>query len=317
MRLVGSIVIHALLAALLISIRHTPRATGHADGAITIEMVAPDTEVSSLQTSPAPDEHSLQTSARATGTPSGSLQTSSPSSMSGSRQPSRPAGAHARAPRAREPRLLPMRALQPHAPDTLASFAEPPAIEAVADRVPAREVVDDDRVPDEQAADVRSFSDQDTDLRLPNERSFINQTRAGPAMNESSFSNQDGARGRGRPGDGPGRARGWRGDRRGANAEVAQLLSMEIPGAPASKARPAVLVFPSRQTEVEESALYVADVTVDAEGFVIGAHLAHGFGGPRDVEAGAQVWRFRYSPALDDDGRPIRSTIQQKFAVAW
>jgi len=97
----------------------------------------------------------------------------------------------------------------------------------------------------------------------------------------------------------------------------AAWLPVALPVAPVSRARPAILVFPSRQTAVEDAALYVAEVIVDDEGFVVGSRLARGFGGPRDVEAGAQVWRFRYSPALDDDGRPIRSTVQQKFAVAW
>lgn len=91
-----------------------------------------------------------------------------------------------------------------------------------------------------------------------------------------------------------------------------------LPPAPKlSKARPAILIFPSRQTEVEDAALYIAEVIVDDEGFVVGAKLARGFGGARDVQAGSLIWRFRYSPALDDDGRPIRSTVQQKFAVAW
>jgi len=84
-----------------------------------------------------------------------------------------------------------------------------------------------------------------------------------------------------------------------------------------SKARPARLIYPSRQTEVEDSALFVADVIVDDEGFVVGARLARGTNGPRDAEAGAAVWRFRYDPARDDDGVRVRSTVQQKFAVAW
>ena len=104
-------------------------------------------------------------------------------------------------------------------------------------------------------------------------------------------------------------------------------LVPEVPRAPVpppappaprvSKARPARLIYPSRQTEVEEASLFVADVIVDDEGFVVGARLARGTGGPRDAEAGAAVWRFRYDPARDDDGVRIRSTVQQRFAIAW
>ncbi len=84
-----------------------------------------------------------------------------------------------------------------------------------------------------------------------------------------------------------------------------------------SKARPARLVYPSRQTQVDEDQLFIAEVIVDTDGFVVGARLAHGTNGPRDTEAGAAVWRFRYEPALDDDGAPVRSTVHQQFAVAW
>ena len=88
------------------------------------------------------------------------------------------------------------------------------------------------------------------------------------------------------------------------------------PAPKVSKARPARLTYPSRQTEVDADRLFVADVIVDVEGFVVGAKLATR-SGPRDGEAGALVWRFRYDPALDDDGRPVRSTVHQPFAVAW
>lgn len=56
-------------------------------------------------------------------------------------------------------------------------------------------------------------------------------------------------------------------------------------------------------------------VTVDADGFVAGATLVRGFGGRRDEVASAQIWRFRYDPARDDDGRPVRSVLEQRFLV--
>lgn len=133
---------------------------------------------------------------------------------------------------------------------------------------------------------------------------------AGPDSTAGGDAGSDGA------GGGGGRGRGGRG-KRTIEPRDAVVMPVALPAAPVSKARPAILVFPSRQTAVEDAALYIAEVIVDDEGFVVGSKLARGFGGPRDVQAGAQVWRFRYSPALDDSGRPIRSTVQQKFAVAW
>ena len=84
---------------------------------------------------------------------------------------------------------------------------------------------------------------------------------------------------------------------------------------PASKARPARLIFPSRQREVDDGELFVMKVTVDKDGFVAGARLVRGFGGRRDEVASDQIWRFRYDPALDDDGKPIVSTVEQRFLV--
>lgn len=82
-----------------------------------------------------------------------------------------------------------------------------------------------------------------------------------------------------------------------------------------SKARPARLMFPSRQRDVDDGELYVMRVTVDADGFVSGATLVRGFGGHRDDVASAQIWRFRYDPARDDDGQPVRSVLEQRFLV--
>lgn len=98
-----------------------------------------------------------------------------------------------------------------------------------------------------------------------------------------------------------------------------ELPSLTPPPAPpppkVSKARPARLIFPSRQREVDDGELFVMRVTVDADGYVTGAKLVRGFGGRRDEVAQNQVWRFRYDPALDDDGRAIESVVEQRFLV--
>ncbi len=82
-----------------------------------------------------------------------------------------------------------------------------------------------------------------------------------------------------------------------------------------SKARSARLIFPSRQREVDDGELYVMRVTVDVDGFVAGATLVRGFGGHRDDVAAAQIWRFRYDAARDDDGQAVRSVLEQRFLV--
>jgi len=86
-------------------------------------------------------------------------------------------------------------------------------------------------------------------------------------------------------------------------------------GDPPSKARPARLIYPTRQRDVEDAELFVARVIVDDEGFVAGARLVRGFGGRRDEVAAQMIWRFRYAPALDAEGRPIRATLEQRFLV--
>jgi hypothetical protein len=82
-----------------------------------------------------------------------------------------------------------------------------------------------------------------------------------------------------------------------------------------SKARPARLVYPRRNREVGEGETFVARVTIDAEGYVVGARLVRGFGGRRDEEAASLIFKFRYAAALDEDGRPVRSTLDQNFLV--
>lgn len=115
-----------------------------------------------------------------------------------------------------------------------------------------------------------------------------------------------GAGGRGGGGGGLGAGAGGRGD----------ALAISLPPAPKrSRARPARLIYPAREREVADGELFVARVTVDDHGYVVGAHLTRRLGSPRDDDAAGLIFKFRYEPALDDDGRPIRSTFDQPFAV--
>jgi hypothetical protein len=92
----------------------------------------------------------------------------------------------------------------------------------------------------------------------------------------------------------------------------------ELPAVPApfvSKARPAKLIYPSHQVEVDENETLLARVTVDENGDVVGAHMVRTLPGSRGETASSMIWVFRYSPALDDDGKPVRSTFVQPFLV--
>jgi hypothetical protein len=82
-----------------------------------------------------------------------------------------------------------------------------------------------------------------------------------------------------------------------------------------SHARPARLLRPSRQADVEESELFGARITVDADGDVVAAYMTREHPGSREDTAESAIWRFRYDPARDFDGNPVRSTFEQTFAV--
>jgi len=56
-------------------------------------------------------------------------------------------------------------------------------------------------------------------------------------------------------------------------------------------------------------------VRVDRDGLVIGARLAPGPPRSHEADAISAVWRFRYDPALDDDGRPVASWVDQELVV--
>jgi hypothetical protein len=82
-----------------------------------------------------------------------------------------------------------------------------------------------------------------------------------------------------------------------------------------SRARPPRLIYPVRDRAIDDTHLFVARLTIDSDGFVVGAHLLRGVGGSIDDRAAGAVWRFRYSPALGDDGRPVAATVDQPFLL--
>lgn len=125
------------------------------------------------------------------------------------------------------------------------------------------------------------------------------------------------------PGDGGGDGTGLGlglGAGSGAGPPPPELLRLPVPATPeptapvVSLARPPRLLYPARHRDAGDAA-FVARLTIDDDGFVVGARLVHGVGGSRDDQAQAAVWRFRYSPALDDGGRPVAATIDQPFLV--
>lgn len=126
---------------------------------------------------------------------------------------------------------------------------------------------------------------------------------------------RDGGRGRGGFGGGDGDGIGaGHGSGVAALAALTELPLPPPPPAPRiSRARPARLIYPSREVAIDETELFVVRLTVDPDGMVAGATLARGFGGTRDDAAVAAAFRFRYDPARDDDGRAIRSTVDQHF----
>ncbi|MFN0253435.1 MAG: hypothetical protein ACKV2T_41585 [Kofleriaceae bacterium] len=162
-----------------------------------------------------------------------------------------------------------------------------------------------------------TLDDLRDEIRIENARDHDGNARDGHAhkghgaigIDAGFVGDGDGGRG-----NGTGRRRGIG---LGDGARITDTpVTLETPAAPAaSKARVAKLVYPARERQVDDSELFVARVTIDHEGFVVGAKLVRGFGGPRDVMAADLIWKFRYAPALDDEGRPIRSTFDQRFLV--
>jgi hypothetical protein len=115
-------------------------------------------------------------------------------------------------------------------------------------------------------------------------------------------------------GDGGGDG-GGHGHGHGLGSEIRELGDVPRPPPPPSLARPARLLSPTRERDVVEDKLFVAVVTVDEDGDVVGAHLVRTDPGPRGELASSAIWRFHYDPARDDLGRPIRSTFEQPFQI--
>jgi hypothetical protein len=88
------------------------------------------------------------------------------------------------------------------------------------------------------------------------------------------------------------------------------------PPPPPSRARPAKLIFPVRDREVEsDDDLFVARITVDPDGAVEAVHMVTTHPGLRGDQAASAIWTFRYAPALDDAGVAVRSTFEQPFQI--
>ncbi len=84
---------------------------------------------------------------------------------------------------------------------------------------------------------------------------------------------------------------------------------------PPSKARPPRLIWPKQDRPEEPDRIFAATLTIDEEGYVVGVRLTRGTTGPQSERAQSAVWRFRYDPALDDDGHPVRARLEQKFML--
>lgn len=95
--------------------------------------------------------------------------------------------------------------------------------------------------------------------------------------------------------------------------DTARLATPEPPRP--SQARPPRLRWPMQHAEVADQPLFVARITVDRDGFVAAARLVQSSGGPAAAHAADAIWRFRYDPALDDDGHPVAAAIDQPFLL--
>lgn len=121
------------------------------------------------------------------------------------------------------------------------------------------------------------------------------------------------------PGQGQGQGRG-RGNGIGLGNGGGVRVSDDIPQPPpaprVSKARPPILIWPTRNEDVDdESNLFVARVSLNRYGEVIGAHMLTARPGAKADRAANVIWTFRYTPALDDDGMPVKATLDQEFQI--
>jgi hypothetical protein len=84
---------------------------------------------------------------------------------------------------------------------------------------------------------------------------------------------------------------------------------------PPSKARPPRLIWPKQERAEVAERLFAAVLTIDEEGYVVGVKLTRGTTARESGKAASAVWRFRYDPALDDAGRPVKARLEQKFML--
>jgi hypothetical protein len=206
----------------------------------------------------------------------------------------------------------------------LLAIPERQALGPIVQRRPIVEIVEVVRPPKPAPTRVASRETSGggtrSDAVAPAVRHVTAPPAPGPAIQRISLQ-LDGGAGRGRgggtgTGDGEGIGAGTGGLGGTAGTSDAAIAHLAIPPPqPVSKARPAKLIYPANNRDAEANEQFIARVDVDQEGFVVGAKLVQGFGGPRDEQASSLIWRFRYAPALDDAGRPVRSTLDQPFLV--
>jgi len=125
--------------------------------------------------------------------------------------------------------------------------------------------------------------------------------------------------GHGPPGGG-GTGTGGQGDSAGARRSpaITGATSAEACCAAApvrSKARAARLIWPTQHRSEDEGQVFIAQVTVDEDGYVVGVRMTQGMGGRAGERAETAVWTFRYDPARNELGRPIRTRIEQPFML--
>lgn len=163
-----------------------------------------------------------------------------------------------------------------------------------------------------QSAPRRRGSNPSRTTRHSPHYARASEALSGIAVEESGGDSGDG-------GGGGGRGGGGRGDGGGLGAaapmQADTTIALPKPIERVSKARPAKLIYPTREREADAGELFIANVTVDDEGNVVGARNIRG-SGPRANDASSLIFRFRYLPALDDEGRAIASTFDQRFVVS-
>jgi TonB family protein len=144
----------------------------------------------------------------------------------------------------------------------------------------------------------------------------------GGAIGESAETGLDlgwmlGSIGEGEGGGGGGAGHGAGGVGRGGGRETRAARAAVPARAPRriSHARAPRLVYPKRFRDERGGEVFVALLTVDEDGWVVGVRLVQGVNPHADQKALDAVWRFHYDPALNHAGRPIRARVTQRFMV--